>query len=57
MEVMGQVERGMSIVAIRCRYDAKTSRNHFIKKNDDEIRKTNVSPVNTDRSGFIVINH
>jgi len=42
---------------IRCRYDAKTSTFHFIKKNDDKIRKTNVIPLNTDRSGFIVIDH
>jgi len=47
----------MSIVMIRCHYDAKTSTVHFIKKNSDKIRKTNVIPVNTDRNGFIVINH
>jgi hypothetical protein len=42
---------------IRCRYDAKTSAIHFMKKSDDKIRNTNVIPVNTDRGGFIVINH
>jgi hypothetical protein len=57
VEVMGLVERRMRIVIIRCRYDAKTSSIRFIKKNDDKIRKTNVIPVNTDRSGFIVANH
>jgi len=47
----------MSIVMIRCRYDTKTSTVHFIKKNDDKIRKTNVISVNTDRGSFIVIKH
>jgi len=47
----------MSIVMIRCRYDAKTSTVHFIKKNDDKIRMTKIISVNTDRRGFIVINH
>jgi len=51
------VDRGMGIVMIRCCYDAKTSSVLFIKKNDDKIRKTDVIPVNTDRGGFIVINH
>jgi hypothetical protein len=50
------VDRGMSIMMIRCHYDAKTSTIHFIKKNDVKIRKTNVIPVNTDRGGFLVIN-
>jgi len=47
----------MSIIMIRCCYDAKTSTVHFIKKNDDKIRKTNVIPVNTDKGDFIVIKH
>ena len=47
----------MSIVMITCRYDAKTSTVHFIKKNDDKIRKTNVIPANTDSGGFIVSNY
>jgi hypothetical protein len=52
-----KVERGMSIVMIRCHYDTKTSTVYFIRKNYDRIRKTNVIPVNTNRNGFIVINH
>jgi len=48
---------GQGDVMIRCRYDAKTSTINFIKKNDDKIRKTKFILVNTDRGGFIVINH
>jgi hypothetical protein len=47
----------MSILVVRCHYDVKISMIHFIKKYDDKIRKINSIPVNTDSSGFMVINH